>query len=227
MAFDQNAYDDFLVENGVVGVLEEPITLRSGGLSFWYANFRALLRTTDLSSEAAEYVHRFAKDQEFDFTNVFAVPEGPRRFASYVDDLLREHGATVVPAASLRSGYKTHGSPVDRYTVGPVEPWLRPLLLEDVSTTGNSSSEYVMLMQELGIPPVVLVSMLSRQEKRKDGKTVSEFIEGNFGVPYRCMTVAESVIPKVIAAKRPPEHVLEGLRYEFSDSSRYTAELRI
>jgi len=229
--FDQKAYDEFLIKNGVVGFYEDPITLRSGGLSYWYANFRALLVDVRLADRAGQFIYDFSIDNGLKPTNFFAVPEGPREFAGTANRLLLKLPEpwyeTPISAASLRAGYKTHGSPLDRYSVGPVFSWMKPVIIEDVSTTGNSSTEFVMLLQELGITPISMVSMLSRMERRNDRKTVKEFVENDYGVKYFAMTSAETVLPKAAELLKPKEKVLKGLREELSDLSRYIVSIEI
>ena len=225
--FDQEAYDRFLIENNVVGFYENPIPLKSGRLSSWYVNFRSLLIGYEKVDKAAQFIYDFLRERELKPTNVFAVPEGPREFASAVNRILKSDLGDDVSAASLRAGYKTHGSPLDRYSVGPVFPWMKPILIEDVSTTGNSSTEYVMLLQELGISPLSVVSMLNRQEIRNDGKTVEELIKNNYGVPYIAMSDASRVIPLAVGIINPPEFVIDGLREELTDGERYALGIRI
>lgn len=224
MRFNQDAYDSFLVREKVAGPLPTPITLRSGGKSYWYANFRTLLNDVEKVDTAAQFVYDFVSDHDLVPTNFFAVPEGPREFASSANRILRASGK-VVSAASLRAGYKTHGSPLDRYSVGPVSQNMRPVLIEDVTTTGNSSSEFVMLLQELGIPPLAVVSMLNRQERRIDGRTVKELFEGSYNVPYIPMTSASTILPMAVKLLQPDLSTLEGLRAELSDRTRYTEEI--
>ncbi|MBS3053425.1 MAG: hypothetical protein J4469_02880 [Candidatus Aenigmarchaeota archaeon] len=233
MVFDQQAYGEFLVSNRVVGLLEDPIVLRSGGLSYWYANFRTLLGDLRNVDRAAGFIYDFLEDRKVKPTNAFAVPEGPKEFASAVNRLLRDAGDgqdlyhKIVSATSLRAGYKSHGSPLDRYSVGPLSPSMKPVLIEDVSTTGNSSTEYVMNLQEQGIPILLLLSMLNRQERRKDGKTVKQLVEDNYGVTYAAMAAAETVLPVAVDMLKPGERILKGLREEFRDHERYIAEIRI
>jgi len=38
--FNQEKFNQFILENKVVGFFEEPITLKSGRLSHWYVNWR-------------------------------------------------------------------------------------------------------------------------------------------------------------------------------------------
>lgn len=229
MTFNQVAYDTFLVENHVVGFYEDPITLRSGGKSFWYANFRSLLDDLTKVKKTAEFIHEFAKEKlGVSFTNYLAIPEGPREFTSSANRLLFEDVPhKTVPAITLRAGYKTHGSPLDRYTVGPVPDYMKPIVIEDVSTTGNSSSEFVMLLQELGKMPGAVISMLNRQERRTDGKTVQELFKNDYRVAYLSMTAAETVIPKAVEILKPNEKILRGLRLELGDLQRYTAQIKI
>src|SRR5437016_1146454 len=86
--FKQDAYDSFLVQNGVVGFYEDPITLRSGGLSYWYANFRALLSDVKLADQAGQFIYDFSRDNKGLPTNFFPVPEGPKEFTSAANRLL-------------------------------------------------------------------------------------------------------------------------------------------
>lgn len=228
MTFNREAYDIFLVKNSVVGFYEDPITLRSGGLSFWYANFRALLDDLNKVDKAAEFIYDFVRQNNLNPTNFFAVPEGPREFASSANRILREHyTGKVISATSLRAGYKTHGSPLDRYSVGPLFPLMNPILIEDVSTTGNSSTEFIMNLQEQGISPLALLSMLNRLERRNDGRTVKELVEGSYNVKYLPMSGADTVLPIAIRLLEPKESILEGLRKEVSDRERYIVEISI
>lgn len=229
IAFDIESYNEFLVRNNVVGFYEDPITLRSGGKSFWYANFRALLADSRLTEKAAEHIVAFVEQMGLKPTNFFSIPEGPREFDSYADRILREHlpAGTVVSATGLRAGYKTHGSPLDRYSVGPLSPNMTPVVIEDVSTTGNSSTPFIMNLQEQGIPILALLSMLNRQERRNDGRTVQELVEGSYNVPYLAMTGADTVIPRAVKILTPSDVIVEGLRKEFSDRNRYTVEVKI
>jgi len=38
MHFDRGAFDDFIIENDVVGFFDKPVTLKSGRISHWYVN---------------------------------------------------------------------------------------------------------------------------------------------------------------------------------------------
>ena len=40
MVFDQHMFDEFVLNNGVIGFFEKPITLKSGRKSNWYVNWR-------------------------------------------------------------------------------------------------------------------------------------------------------------------------------------------
>jgi len=228
MRFDQDLYNRFLVNNSVIGFYDEPVLLRSGGLTFWYANFRALLADYQAVQKAAEFVDDFIADHMLDPTNFFAVPEGPREFASSLNRLLDARGRKV-SATSLRSGYKTHGSAMDRYSVGPLDSYMRPVLIEDVSTTGNASTEYLILLQTLGIQPLAVVSMLNRQERRRqpDGRTVEEFLQENYRARYLAMADASSVLPVAVEILKPSPTILGGLREEFADRERYSVEINL
>ena len=226
MGFNQGAYDAFLVQNKVVGLLEDPITLRSGGRSYWYANFRTLLRDYSTVEQAAQFIYDFTTGLGLEPTNFFGVPEGPREFAGGCNRILFAKEPPV-SASSLRAGYKTHGSPLDRYSVGPISEDIQPILIEDATTTANSSTEYLMLLQELGNNPLALVSMLNRQQRRNDGRTAKEFVEDCYNVPYHNMASAETVLPAAVEILKPSPRTLEGLRRELADERSYAVRIEI
>lgn len=225
IVFDQDSYDIFLIENGVIGFYEDPVTLRSGRLSYWYANFRTLLTDLTKIDKAAEFIYSFVLQQGVLPTNFFAVPEGAREFVSSLNRILISD--EFIPVTNLRSGYKSHGSFLDRYSIGSVSPWMKPILVEDVTTTGNSSTEYLMLLQELGVAPLALVSMLDRQERRSDGRSVKELVEDNYKVAYLPISNAERVLPRAVEKLKLKKSILEGLRRELNDKERYLMELKI
>jgi len=234
MTFNQEEWENFLIENGVVGF--EPKTLKSGRATFWYANFRTLLDDLKKVDKAAEYVYDFCSLQNYSLahkihpTNWFAVPEGPREFSSSLNRMLEDKNlGIVIPAVNLRAGYKTHGGVQDRYSVGPISSQMRPGLLEDVGTTGSSVTEYIMLMQELGISPTVVISMLNRCEKRDypDGRTVREVLIKDYNVLYLVMTDASRILPKAVEMLKPPKYIINGLREELKDMERYAVKIKI
>jgi orotate phosphoribosyltransferase len=234
MTFNQEEWENFLIENGVVGF--EPKTLKSGRTTFWYANFRTLLDDLKKVDKVAEYVYDFCSLQNCCLahkiypTSFFAVPEGPREFSSSLNRLLEDkHPGIVIPAVNLRAGYKTHGGVQDRYSVGPVSSQMRPALLEDVGTTGSSVTEYVMLMQELRISPIAVISMLNRCEKRDypDGRTVQQVLSQDYNVLYLVMADASSILPKAVKILKPPKNIIYGLREELKDMERYAIEIKI
>lgn len=226
--FNSELYDEFLVENNIIRFYDGPVELSSGGITYWYANFRELIGDKRKVVAAARFIYDYMSAHGIEPTNAFAVPEGPKEFASSINDILQAK-LELVPATSLRAGYKTYGSPLDKYSVGPVYPWIKPILLEDATTTGNSSSEYLSILQELGVPPLALISMLNREERRKlpDGRTVKEYIENCFGTTHLSMTSASRILPLAVEAIKPRSFVLKGLREELDDSERYSAKIKI
>ncbi len=228
MTFNQEEYEEFLIENGVIGFL--PSRLKSGRTTFWYANFRSPLQDLRKAENLAEFVDDFSLQHDLSPTEYVAVPEGPREFSSSLNRILQKRNPEIaIPAVNLRAGYKTHGSAQDRYTVGPASALVRPVLIEDVGTTGSSVTEYLMLMQELGKSPLAVISMLNRCERRDypDGRTPEQVLREDYRVLYLVMTDASRILPKVVKALKPDSYILNGLREELRDRERYAVEIQI
>lgn len=228
ITFNQEEYDRFVLENGVIGFL--PTKLKSGRKTFWYANFRLPLQDMRKVGKLAEFIYSFCQEKNLKPTNFFAVPEGPREFSSSLNRTLQlNSGDVAIPAVSLRAGYKTYGSAQDRYTVGPVSPSMRPILVEDVGTTGSSATEYLMHIQELGISPIAVVSMLSRCERRDfpDGRTPEQVLRDDYNTLYLFMTDAVRILPEAVRMLKPDTYILNGLREELRDMERYAVDIKI
>jgi orotate phosphoribosyltransferase len=228
VTFNQDAWEDFIIENNVVGF--ELKTLKSGRTTIWYINFRTFLKDLTKVDKAADFIYSFCLEHNLKPTNYFAVPEGPREFASSLNRKLKTQNPDLtISAVNLRAGYKTHGGVQDRYSVGPIEPWMKPVLLEDVGTTGSSVTEYLMTMQEARVSPLAVVSMANRCERRDypDGRTVEQVLREDYKTPYHVMTDARRILPKVVERLKPSIYVVRMLREELKDMERYAVEIKI
>ena len=76
MGFDQKEFNEFVVENNVVGFFKEPIKLKSGRMSNWYVNWRDAAGDAFLLDALAEFVISFAGEKGLSQNCFYGVPEG-------------------------------------------------------------------------------------------------------------------------------------------------------
>jgi len=57
--FQQKSFNEFILDNRVLGFFENPITLKSGRQSYWYVNWRTVAEDAWLLDRLTEYVIAF------------------------------------------------------------------------------------------------------------------------------------------------------------------------
>ena len=93
-----------------------------------------------------------------------------------------------------RGSPKKHGESKDRYYLGIPEGKI--IILEDVTTTGQSLIDIITQFSKSNIDILAAISLTNRNEKRSDGKTVKELIMKK-NIPYYSMSNALELLPKV------------------------------
>ena len=56
MSFDQESFNQFIIDNKVVGFFEEQLTLVSGRKSSWYANWRDMSASVDKIDQLSDFL---------------------------------------------------------------------------------------------------------------------------------------------------------------------------
>src|SRR3989344_98545 len=74
MLFNQQSFNQFILDNNVIGFFDKPIVLKSGRTSHFYVNWRTATTDAFLLDKTAEYVARFALTLGADC--IYGVPEG-------------------------------------------------------------------------------------------------------------------------------------------------------
>lgn len=203
LAFNLTSYQDFLLDNKLVGFFDPPITLKSGRPGHWYVNMRDALKSLDLKRELARYVYTFCKERVSRPDYFLGIPDGAKPLGEAMNDLIDYKPASEIPASVLRAGKKAHGDPQNRYSVGPLTSGQHVVLVEDVTTTGGSSMEYILRLQELGIWVDALVSCVNRFERRDRGRTVQDVLERDYNINYSALTDARSILPRATEIFNP------------------------
>ncbi|MBS3095337.1 hypothetical protein J4231_01535 [Candidatus Woesearchaeota archaeon] len=216
--FRQKRFNDFIIDNRVVGFYDEPIKLKSGRLSHWYVNWRGVSQDVYMLDEATDQVVGKILDSGVEFDCVYGVPEGATKLALLTQYKLARcsgsygHGSHVM--AMGRGNVKEHGKPEDRHFLG--KPRGKTLVLEDVTTTGNSLFETVWLLRGMNVNVAMALSLTDRMELRDDGKIVSDFMKEN-GINYCRMSSALELLPMAYARLKPNRDIVRAVEREFEN----------
>ncbi|MBD3312535.1 hypothetical protein GF352_03725 [archaeon] len=216
MRFIQEAFDEFVIEQGVIGFFEEPITLKSGRVSDWYANWRTPASDVYAMDELSGFVVGFVQEQGLEPDCFYGVPEGATKLAVITQYKWAKtragYGPGSHPLVMGRGKPKEHGAPKDRYFLGV--PQGETIVLEDVTTTGGSLLATIDNLLDAGVSVVAAIGLTNRNELRDDGLTVKEVVEQK-GLQYLAMSNALTLLPKAAKAYNPPREVLKNVEQYF------------
>lgn len=208
MTFNQEEYNQFLLEKGVVGFFEEPITLKSGRISNWYANFRSSTATVGDLDRLATQVLAFIKDKGLEFDYFLGVPDGMTPLGMILNyKRATKQNNPEHPIILLRHTPKDHGDPKDRYSVGPLNPGAKVIVIEDITTTGGSLISTLERLKDIGIVVVAAISLFNRMEVRDDQLSVEGKLN-QMGVAYHAISDAYQMLPLVAKHDNVPENQL-------------------
>jgi orotate phosphoribosyltransferase len=216
MKFNQKKFNKFIIDNNVIGFFKEPVTLKSGRTSHWYANFRNITEDAYLTEKLSDYVIAFTKTSKLSPDSFYGVPEGATKLAIITQYKWAKSskkyalGTHALPMG--RGKPKEHGNPKDRFFLGM--PKGKTIILEDVTTTGNSLLATVDTLKHANTQITAAFGLTNRMELRDDGKTVSEALEEK-GVAYHALSNALELLPQAYQKLAPGEEVAEAIEEEF------------
>ena len=225
--FNQEKFNQFILENKVVGFFEEPITLKSGRLSHWYVNWRNVAEDVFLSDKLSDYVMAFVEDSGLQPDCFYGVPEGATKLGIITQYKWAKNspnydlGSHILPMG--RGKPKDHGEPKDRFFLG--QPKGKTVILEDVTTTGSSLLETIDNLTQAKIQIIAAIGLTNRMELRDDGKSVKEAVEAK-GVPYLQMSNALKLLPLAYEKLKPGEEIAKKVEEEFQEYGVEKLKLR-
>ncbi|MBD3228492.1 MAG: hypothetical protein GF329_09915 [Candidatus Lokiarchaeota archaeon] len=191
-------FANFILKNDVIGFFKEPITLKSGRVSYWYVNWRNIAADVYLIDKLTDYIIDYVKKLNLKPDCFFGVPEGATKIgviSQYKWAKQRENYGNKKYVLSMGRGTpKKHGNPKDRYYLGV--PKGRVIILEDVTTTGQSLIDIVEKFSELNITIEATISLTNRDEIRPDGISVEEVFK-KMNITYYSMSNALDLLPKL------------------------------
>jgi uridine monophosphate synthetase len=214
----QNAFNSFILENNIYGFFKDPITLKSGRKSNFYANWRNVVEDVYLTNKLADYVINFTLLNGIKVDTFYGVPEGATKLGLITQYKYTTHLPTFAKGSHVlamgRAKPKDHGAPQDKYFVGV--PRGNVVVIEDVTTTGGSLITTLDGLKEAGINVVAAISLTNRMEKLDDGSSVKEAIEKK-GVKFYSMSSALEMLPIIYKKLSPGKEIGEAIIKEFKE----------
>ena len=216
MDFNQEEFNQFIVDNNVIGFFENPVKLKSGKVSNWYVNWR--INDVFLMDKLSDFVIAFVKDQGLNPDCFFGVPEGATKLG-----ILTQHkwakqslgyGKTSHSLPMGRGKPKEHGDVKDRFFVG--EPGGKVVVIEDVTTTGSSLIKTLKSLKEAGTDVIGVISLTNRMEKRDDGLSVKEAVERE-GFKFYNMSSSLELLPMIYNKLQPGEEIVKAIESGFRE----------
>lgn len=203
MNWIKESFYDFIVLNEVIGFYEKPIKLKSGRLSPFYINWRNVSEDVYLIDKLTDYVISYTEYLRLNPDCFFGVPEGATKLGIIMQFKWARKNPNYGPAKFVlsmgRGKIKNHGEIKDRMYLGM--PKGRVVILEDVTTTGESLVQCIERLQLNNVNVVAAISLTNRNEIRNDGKTVEEVVNEK-RVKYFSMSVFTDLIPKLNLSKK-------------------------
>ncbi|TXT67047.1 MAG: Orotate phosphoribosyltransferase [Promethearchaeota archaeon] len=189
-------FNQFIINNSVIGFFETPIQLKSGRLSYFYVNWRNVVSDVFLIDQLTDYLINFIEEKKFEVDCFIGVPEGATKigiitqfkWAKNQNDFKKK----AYPLPMARGKIKQHGDPEDRAYIGP--PKGNIVVIEDVTTTGQSLLELLTQLNELNVTCIATISLTSRNELRGDGTTIKTILAQK-GIKYYAMSNALELLP--------------------------------
>ncbi len=211
--FNQEKFNQFIIENGVVGFFDEPITFKSGRVCHCYVNWRDVVEDAWLTEKLTDFVLAFVGDNNLDVETFYGVPEGATKLGIITQFKLAKSQANFSKSSHTlamgRAKPKDHGAPKDKFFVGM--PKGKTVVIEDVTTTGGSLIETLEKLKAMGVDVVGVISLTNRMEKTRDGGSVKEAVE-QLGFKFYNMSSVLDVLPMAYEKLQPGEEIVNAVK---------------
>lgn len=198
MNWDKESFNEFILNQNVIGLFEKPIKLKSGRLSYWYVNWRNIASDVFMLDKLTDYVISFTQYLGLEPRCFYGVPEGATKLGIITQykwtKRQKNYDSGSYPLSMGRGKQKEHGDPKDRFFLGI--PKGETIILEDVTTTGGSLINTINKLRKLNVTIIAAIGLTNRNELRDDGKNVKEILlEQN--VQYYAMSNAIDLLPNL------------------------------
>ena len=151
--FDQIAFNEFVIANGIVGFHNTPLTLKSGRKSHFYVNWRRATNDAYLLDTLTDHIVDYIASWGVPCATIYGVPEGATKTAVIAGLKWAKRDPNIAVGshrlAMGRAKPKAHGNPEDRDFIGmPAGP---TVVIEDTATTGGSLITTLEQLKSLGV----------------------------------------------------------------------------
>ena len=212
--FDQEKFDEFIINNDVIGFFDEPLELKSGRMSNWYVNWRTVTESTGLTDILAEHLRGFMEYAKLRPDTVYGVPEGATKLGLITQYKMWLSSPDDRPLSMGRGKPKEHGAAKDKYFLGM--PKGKTVVIEDVTTTGGSLIKTIDQLMEADVEIMAAIGLTNRMELNDDGISVEQALKEK-GVKYLSMSNAHSLLPKAYEKLGPGEKIAKHIEKEFQE----------
>ena len=206
-------FNDFIIQNKVVGFFEEPLKLKSGRISYWYVNWRTLSQDVYLMDKLTDYLLSFVNHLNLDLTCFYGVPEGATKLGIITQlkwaRLQNDYNPYKYVLPMGRGKPKEHGDPNDKFFIG--KPRGKVVILEDTTTTGGSLIECIKNLEKFNVKVNAAVVLTDRNEYRDDKRTVKDVI-ADYGIEYYAMSNAAEILTQL----KPNKFIREKIEEYFN-----------
>lgn len=180
--FDREKFYDLMQESDIVKFSLEGFTLKSGTKSHLYINWRLAFRRAYIVEQITEQIVNYVADSGLQPDCIMGVPEGATLWGAFAQmkwvSTLEDFKEGDYSIAMGRGRTKTYGDSRNRDFIGT--PKGRVLLLEDVTTTGGSTLDYIdnnlNYLDDVRVVGVVCLTDRS-SEMNLSGRSVREIME--------------------------------------------------
>jgi orotate phosphoribosyltransferase len=216
--FNQAGFNNFIIDNDIIGFKDPPVELNSGRRSNFYVNWRPILGTIKGVHIVSGYVLEFAKLEGLEPDCYYGVPAGANALAAIVqyrwgtshEDFMERN----YPLAMGREKPKDHGDPADKYFVS--KPRGKTAVLEDVATTGGSLIAVLEKLGDANVDVEEVIVLTDRSQLSDDGRSVEEAV-GDLGIDYYAMSRALRLLPHAYKKQKPGKRIGRKIEDEFRD----------
>ncbi len=196
MKWKQENFNEFIKNQSVIGIFDEPIKLASGRLSYWYVNWRKIASDAYLLDKLTDFVISFINYLGLNPKCFYGVPEGATKLGVITQfkwaKIQKNFNQGNYPISMGRGRQKEHGDPRDRLFIGLPEEDV--IILEDVITTGGSLLETIQKLDDLNINIISIIGLTNRNELRDDGVNIKDIIS-QYNIPFYAMSNAIELLP--------------------------------
>ncbi|MFW9772917.1 MAG: hypothetical protein ACFFBY_00235 [Promethearchaeota archaeon] len=195
---EKESFYDFIVQNNVIGFYKKPVKLKSGRLSPFYVNWRNVSEDVYLIDRLTDYMISYIEYLKLNPDCFFGVPEGATKLGIIMQFKWARKNPNYGPEKFVlsmgRGKIKNHGELKDRLYLGM--PRGRVVILEDVTTTGESLVQCIEGLQHNKVNVIAAISLTNRDEVRDDDKTVEDVVQEK-RVEYFSMSIITELITRL------------------------------